>query len=107
MIISGGVNIYPQEVEDCLVLHEKVVDAAVFGLPDPDMGEFVQAVVQPAEGVEIGDALAEELTQYMRGAIAHYKVPKVIDFRDELPRLESGKLYKGVLKAEYQAAADT
>ena len=101
MIISGGVNIYPQEIEDCLVMHDKVADVAVFGLPDEEMGEFVQAVVQPAGGVEPGQELAAELTVHMRGAIAHYKVPRAIDFRDKLPRLPTGKLYKRQLKDEY------
>ena len=103
MIISGGVNIYPQEVEDALVIHDKVADAAVFGLPDPEMGEFVQAVVQPAPGVAGGDELADELRTYLREHIAHYKVPRVIDFRDELPRHPTGKLYKRLLRDEYMA----
>ena len=101
MIISGGVNIYPQEIEDCLIVHEKVADAAVFGLPDQEMGEFVQAVVQPAEGIEPDEAFEEELRAYAREAIAHYKVPRVIDFRPELPRLPTGKLYKRLLREEY------
>ena len=105
MIISGGVNIYPQEIEDCLVMHHKVADVAVFGLPDDEMGEFVQAVVQPAEGVEANDALAAELTAFARDTIAHYKVPRAIDFRPELPRLPTGKLYKRLLKDEYLASA--
>jgi fatty-acyl-CoA synthase len=103
MIISGGVNIYPQEIEDCLIVHEKVADAAVFGLPDQEMGEFVQAVVQPAAGVEPGDDLAAELREYAREHIAHFKVPRVIDFRPELPRLPTGKLYKRLLRDEYLA----
>ncbi len=102
MIISGGVNIYPQEVEDALVLHPKVADAAVFGLPDPEMGEFVQAVVQPADGLAGDDSLGEELRSYLREHIAHYKVPRIIDFREELPRLPTGKLYKRLLRDEYQ-----
>ncbi|MEG9863009.1 MAG: AMP-binding protein [Parvularculales bacterium] len=106
MIISGGVNIYPQEIEDCLLMHDKVADAAVFGLPDEEMGEFVQAVVEPIEGVEVGDELAAELAAYMRDSIANYKVPKVIDFRDTLPRLPTGKLYKRLLKDEYLATGD-
>lgn len=106
MIISGGVNIYPQEIEHCLIMHDKVADVAVFGLPDEEMGEFVQAVVQPAEGVIGDDALAAELTAYMRDSIAHYKVPKVMDFRPELPRLPTGKLYKRLLKDEYVAATN-
>ena len=101
MIISGGVNIYPQEVEDCLVMHGKVADVAVFGMPDEEMGEFVQAVVQPVDGVDAGDELAAELDSYLRSAIAHYKIPRAIDFRDTLPRLPTGKLYKRLLKDEY------
>ena len=101
MIISGGVNIYPQEIEDCLIVHDKVADVAVFGLPDPEMGEFVQAVVQPAEGVTVDEELREELRGYARESIAHYKVPKRIDFRPELPRLPTGKLYKRLLRDEY------
>ena len=104
MIISGGVNIYPQEIEDCLVMHDKVADVAVFGLPDEEMGEFVQAVVQPADGTHANDELAAELVAYARDAMAHYKVPRVIDFRDELPRLPTGKLYKRLLKDEYLEA---
>ncbi len=103
MIISGGVNIYPQEVEDALVVHESVADAAVFGLPDPEMGEFVQAVVQPAPGVAGNDDLVAELRTYLREHIAHYKVPRQIDFRAELPRHPTGKLYKRLLRDEYTA----
>lgn len=103
MIISAGVNIYPQEVEDCFVIHPKVADAAVFGLPDPEMGEFVQAVLQPAPGVEPTDELAAELREYAREHIAHFKVPRVIDFTPELPRLPTGKLYKRLLRDEYLA----
>jgi acyl-CoA synthetase (AMP-forming)/AMP-acid ligase II len=105
MIISGGVNIYPQEIEDCLVVHEKVADVAVFGLPDAEMGEYVHAVVQPARSATGDAALADELTAYMREHIAHYKVPRQIDFRPELPRLPTGKLYKRLLRDEYRAAA--
>ena len=104
MIISGGVNIYPAEIESCLVMHPKVLDVAVFGLPDPEMGEFVQAVVQPAPGVESSLALAEELRAYVRERLAKYKVPRTIDFRDELPRQANGKLYKHQLRDEYRAA---
>jgi acyl-CoA synthetase (AMP-forming)/AMP-acid ligase II len=101
MIISGGVNIYPAEVEECLIVHPKVADVAVFGLPDPEMGEFVQAVVQPAPGVEAGEALAEELREHARAHLARFKVPRVIDFRDELPRHPTGKLYKRLLRDDY------
>ena len=105
MIISGGVNIYPQEIEDALVLHPSVGDVAVFGVPDDDMGEAVQAVVEAAPGVEPSPALARELTEYLRERIAHYKVPRSIDFIDEMPRLPTGKLYKRVLRDQYAAAA--
>ncbi|WP_419841055.1 AMP-binding protein [Candidatus Poriferisodalis sp.] len=101
MIISGGVNIYPQEIEDCLVLHPKVADAAVFGVPNEDFGEEVKAVVQPVAGVAAGDALTTELLGYCREHLAGYKVPRTIDFRDELPRLPTGKLYKRILRDEY------
>ncbi|MDT3440752.1 acyl-CoA synthetase [Pseudofrankia sp. BMG5.37] len=101
MIISGGVNIYPAEVEACLVMHPKVADVAVFGLPDAEMGEFVQAVVAPAPGVEANEELADELHRYARDNLAHYKVPRVFSFRDELPRMATGKLAKGQLRDEY------
>lgn len=101
MIISGGVNIYPQEIEACFALHPKVADVAVFGLPDSEMGEYVHAVVQPEAGVEPNDALSEELRQFAREEIANYKVPRIIDFRPELPRLPTGKLYKKPLRQEY------
>ncbi|MEM7140218.1 MAG: acyl-CoA synthetase [Actinomycetota bacterium] len=101
MIISGGVNIYPAEIEACFALHPKVADVAVFGLPDEEMGEYVHAVIQPEVGVDATDALAEELRDFARGEIANYKVPRRIDFRDELPRLPTGKLYKKPLRQEY------
>ncbi len=101
MIISGGVNIYPQEIENEMVMHPKVADVAVIGVPNPDMGEEVKAIVQPLEGVAADGALADELMAFARERIAHYKCPKSIDFRDELPRLPTGKLYKRLLKDEY------
>jgi long-chain acyl-CoA synthetase len=101
MIISGGVNIYPQEIEDQLIMHPKVADVAVVGVPDDEMGEAVKAVVQPAD-VIVGDATLEaELLAYAREHIAHYKCPKSVDFLDELPRLPTGKLYKRLLKDAY------
>jgi long-chain acyl-CoA synthetase len=100
-IISGGVNIYPAEIESTLIMHPKVADVAVFGLPDHEMGEFVQAVVQPAAGVEPSDELAEELRRYAREHLAGFKVPRVVDFRSELPRLPTGKLYKRFLRDQY------
>ncbi|MCZ6890532.1 MAG: AMP-binding protein [Gammaproteobacteria bacterium] len=101
MIISGGVNIYPQEIEDALIMHPKIADVAVIGVPNEEMGEEVRAVVQLIEGAESTDALAQEIVAYAREHIAHFKCPKSVDFRDELPRLPTGKLYKRLLKDEY------
>jgi long-chain acyl-CoA synthetase len=102
MIISGGVNIYPQEIEDHLITHPKVADVAVFGVPNADFGEEVKAVVQPMPGFEPGsDRLADELTAYCREALAGFKVPRSIDFAAELPRLPTGKLYKRLLRDRY------
>lgn len=101
MIISGGVNIYPQEIEDCLVLHPKIADAAVFGIPNPDFGEEVKAVIQPAPGIESNDDLAQEIMAFAREHLANYKAPKSVDFMAELPRLDTGKLYKRLLKDRY------
>ncbi|WP_030171845.1 acyl-CoA synthetase [Spirillospora albida] len=101
MIISGGVNIYPQEAENVLAVHPKVADVAVFGVPDPEMGEAVKAVVQPVSMDEAGDDLAAELIAYCRDNLAHYKCPRSVDFRAELPRHPTGKLYKRLLKDEY------
>jgi len=103
-IISGGVNIYPAEIEASMIMHPQVTDVAVFGLPDPEMGEYVHAVVQPADGVAGSPELAEELLRYAREHLARYKVPRVIDFRAELPRLPTGKLYKQGLRDEYRKA---
>jgi fatty-acyl-CoA synthase len=102
VIISGGVNIYPQEIEDCLTLHPKVYDAAVIGIPDQEMGEQIKAVVQASEGVEAGPGLETELMEFVRARIARYKCPRSIDFTDDLPRGATGKLVKHELKARYQ-----
>ncbi|HJP73645.1 MAG TPA: acyl-CoA synthetase [Pseudonocardiaceae bacterium] len=101
MIISGGVNIYPQEIEDCFALHPMVDDVAVIGVPDEEMGEVVKAIVQPAAGATPGPALAEELLSYARERIAHYKCPATIDFSYDLPRTPTGKLVKGELRERY------
>jgi long-chain acyl-CoA synthetase len=101
MIISGGVNIYPQQIEDALILHPKVGDVAVFGIPNEDMGEEVKAVVEPAPGVAPTAELAEELLAYARGRLAVYMVPRTLDFTAELPRLPTGKLYKRGLRDAY------
>ena len=103
MIISGGVNIYPQEIEDALVLHPAVQDVAVFGVPNADFGEEVKAVVELAEGYEPNDATADDLLAYSKECLASYKVPRSIDFSDALPRLPTGKLYKRLLKDQYWA----
>ena len=101
MIISGGVNIYPQEAENALVTHPHVLDVAVFGIPDPDFGEQVKAVVQPVDWDLAGPSLEQELLAYCRTKLAAYKCPKSIDFEPELPRSDTGKLFKNGLKARY------
>ena len=101
MIISGGVNIYPQESENLLAVHPKVADVAVIGVPDPEMGEAVKAVVQPMDPAEAGPELERELIEHCRAGLAHYKCPRTVDFRAELPRHPTGKLYKRLLKDEY------
>lgn len=106
MIISGGVNIYPQEIEDALVLHPAVQDVAVFGVPNADFGEEVKAVVELAKGYEPNDATADDLLAYSKEHLASYKVPRSIDFSDALPRLPTGKLYKRLLKDQYWAKED-
>jgi fatty-acyl-CoA synthase len=100
-IISGGVNIYPREVEDVLALHPDVVDVAVIGVPDAEMGEAVKAVVHPADGAGAGADLERELLDYVRARLAHYKAPRSIDFDTDLPRTPTGKLQKGKLKERY------
>jgi long-chain acyl-CoA synthetase len=101
MIICGGVNIYPQECENLLITHPKVADAAVFGVPNEDLGEEVKAVVQVAPGVEANSDLVNELINFCRAYLSHQKCPRSIDFEAELPRLPTGKLYKGVLRDRY------
>lgn len=106
MIISGGVNIYPQEIENLLVSHDKVADAAVIGGPDEDMGEKVIAIVQPMDMADAGEELAQELEAYLRQSLSGVKIPRQIDFRPELPRHATGKLYKRLLRDEYWANKD-
>ena len=105
MIISGGVNIYPQEIENLLVTHDKVMDAAVIGAPCPDLGEKVVAVVQPMDMADAGEALEEELREFLDGQLSRVKMPRLFDFRPELPREANGKLYKRELRDEYAARA--
>jgi len=104
MIISGGVNIYPQEAENVLVMHPKVADVAVIGVPDDDLGEQVKAVVQPMRWDDAGPDLEAELIEYCRANLAAYKCPRTIDFEQELPRLDTGKLYKRQLRDRYWPA---
>jgi long-chain acyl-CoA synthetase len=101
MIISGGVNIYPQECENLLITHPKVADAAVFGVPNADLGEEVKAVVQLMPGVPKTGATAEELIAFCSQHLSRQKVPRSVDFEDELPRLPTGKLYKRLLRDRY------
>jgi len=101
MIISGGVNIYPQEVENCLASHPDVDDVAVIGVPHEDMGEEVKAVVQLRPGVAASDAVASDIIGWARSRIAHYKAPRSVDFVDALPRMENGKIYKRLLRDRY------
>tara|TARA_R110000751_G_scaffold2018_8_gene8705 strand:+ start:42997 stop:44544 length:1548 start_codon:yes stop_codon:yes gene_type:complete len=106
MIISGGVNIYPQEIENLLVTHDKVMDAAVIGAPCPDFGEKVVAVVQPINMADAGDALEAELRDFLAPSLSKIKMPKLFEFRAQLPREANGKLYKRELRDEFQKAAE-
>jgi acyl-CoA synthetase (AMP-forming)/AMP-acid ligase II len=101
MIVSGGVNIYPQEAENLLVMHPKLVDAAVFGVPNDEFGEEVKAVVQPVDGVHPGPELEAELIGYCRAHLAGYKCPRTVEFDPELPRDPNGKLYKRRIRERY------
>jgi long-chain acyl-CoA synthetase len=101
MIISGGVNIYPQECENLLITHPKIADAAVFGVPNADLGEEVKAVVQAMPGAQPGPDLEKELIDFCALHLARFKCPRSVDFMDELPRLPTGKLYKRILRDRY------
>ena len=101
MIISGGVNIYPQECENLLITHPDVADAAVFGVPNEDLGEEVKAVVQPMPSVRPSAEFAQELIAFCRQHLAHIKCPRCVDFEEELPELPTGKLYKRLLRDRY------
>ncbi|MFG3022435.1 acyl-CoA synthetase [Streptomyces sp. NPDC048254] len=100
-IVSGGVNIYPQESENLLVQHPAVADAAVFGIPDSEFGEQVKAVVQPEQWAEVGPELAAELLSWCRERLAHYKCPRSVDFDPKLPRMDDGKLHKKSVRDRY------
>ncbi|HJS10523.1 acyl-CoA synthetase [Sphingopyxis sp.] len=104
MIISGGVNIYPQEIENCLALHPKVRDVAVIGAPDPDMGEKVVAVVELRNPADASDALKADLKAYLRERLGGVKTPRQIDFTGALPREPTGKLFKRLLRDQYRSA---
>jgi acyl-CoA synthetase (AMP-forming)/AMP-acid ligase II len=101
MIISGGVNIYPQEAENVLTMHDKVLDVAVFGVPNDDLGEEVKAVVQLIDPTSASPQIEQELLMYCQEQLARVKCPRTIDFREELPRHPTGKLYKRLLRDEY------
>ncbi|MEM5518091.1 acyl-CoA synthetase [Henriciella sp. AS95] len=101
MIISGGVNIYPQEIEDVIVTHPKVADVAVIGAPDPDLGERLVAVVQPLDMSDAGDDLASDIQEHVLSQLGRIKLPRQIDFLEALPRLPTGKLFKRQLRDEY------
>jgi long-chain acyl-CoA synthetase len=105
MIISGGVNIYPQEVEDLLISHPLVFDAAVIGVPNADLGEEVRGVLQVAAGADAGPELEGELVAWCRARLAHFKCPRAIDFAESLPRTPTGKMAKRVLRDSYWANA--
>jgi long-chain acyl-CoA synthetase len=101
MIISGGANIYPAEIESELIMHPKVADVAVFGIPHDDWGEEVKAVVEPVEGVTAGSELEAEILAWSATRLAKFKTPRTIDFTDEMPRDPNGKLYKRKLRDPY------
>jgi long-chain acyl-CoA synthetase len=106
MIISGGVNIYPAEIESALAAHPAVGDVAVFGIPHEDWGEEIKAVVQPAAGAEPSPALTAELLAFLDGKLARFKLPRTIDYVPELPRDPNGKLYKRRLRDPYWAGRE-
>jgi long-chain acyl-CoA synthetase len=107
MIVSGGVNIYPQEIEDALLAHPSVLDVAVFGVPNPEMGEEVKAVIQPVDWPDAGEALTGELRAWCEERLAGFKRPRSYDYLEQLPRLDNGKLYKRELRDRYWQGRDS
>jgi fatty-acyl-CoA synthase len=107
MIISGGVNVYPQETEHVLIEHPAVADVAVIGVPDDDLGEAVHAVVELVDPDASGPELAAELLAHCRARLAAYKCPRAVDFADALPRSDNGKLYKRILREQYWSGHDS
>jgi acyl-CoA synthetase (AMP-forming)/AMP-acid ligase II len=105
VIISGGVNIYPAEVDAVLLEHPAVGDAATIGVPDEEWGESVLAVVEPGRDVTPSPELAAELVAFCRDRLAHYKCPQRVEFVDDLPRQDNGKIYKRVLRERYRASS--
>jgi long-chain acyl-CoA synthetase len=101
LIISGGVNIYPAEVDAVLLMHPAVDDVATVGVPNDEWGEEVKSVVQLAPGREPGEGLADELIQFCRQQLAHYKCPRTVDFDHELPRSDAGKIYRRLVRDRY------
>jgi long-chain acyl-CoA synthetase len=106
MIISGGVNIYPAEIEGVLAGHPDVADVAVIGVPDEEFGEQVKAIVKTAQGVETKDGLAQRLIVYCRQHLAGYKAPKTVEFVDEIPRTATGKIQKRIIREPYWAGLE-
>jgi fatty-acyl-CoA synthase len=106
MIISGGVNIYPQEVENLLASHDKVADVAVFGIPNAEFGEEVKAVIEPMNWADATDETAIEIMEWLRERISNIKMPRSLDFHPKLPRMDNGKLYKRHLVDEYRKSAE-
>ncbi|HEY3722984.1 MAG TPA: acyl-CoA synthetase, partial [Acidimicrobiia bacterium] len=107
MIIAGGVNIYPAEIEGEISAHPQVADVAVFGIPDEDMGEQIKAVIEPMEGIAADDALRASIMEHIQGRLAKFKWPRTVDFVDELPREPTGKLLKRTLRDPYWADRQT
>jgi long-chain acyl-CoA synthetase len=105
MIISGGVNVYPQEVENLLVSHPIVADVAVFGIPNEEFGEEVKAVIQPLDWAHATEEMSAEIIEWCKERLSHVKVPRSVDFMEQLPRMENGKLYKRHLVEQYKGIA--